>query len=107
MKQHIPESCDINIKLHSIDLRGQHDLDWSDVHKEYKEKWNCHRDHVVSSELLSEDISYCDPYMLWYRSMTRQYLTKHGSFHDLMVIYIYLLVYFGSFYLIITNIFYF
>ena len=51
------ESCDTNIKLHSIDLRGRHDLDWSDVHKEYREKWNYRRDHVVSNELLSEDIS--------------------------------------------------
>ena len=31
MKQHIPESCDSNIKLHSIDLRGRLDLDWSKV----------------------------------------------------------------------------
>ena len=33
------------------------------MHKEYIEKLNCPRDHVVSSELLFEDISYYDPYM--------------------------------------------
>ena len=33
------------------------------MHKEYIEKWNCPHDHVVSSELLFEDISYYDPYM--------------------------------------------
>ena len=38
MKQHILESCDTNIKLHCMDLQGRHDLDWSDVHKEYIEK---------------------------------------------------------------------
>ena len=31
------------------------------MHKEYIEKWNCPHGHVVSSELLFEDISYYDP----------------------------------------------
>ena len=53
MKQHISKSCNTNTKLHSVALRGRLNLDWSDVHKEFIEKWNFRHGHVGRSELLS------------------------------------------------------
>ena len=76
MSRHILESCDTSIKLHSINLQGWHDFDWRVEHQEYKEIWSHRCDHVVSSELIFRDISYYNPYMQWYCSITHQFITK-------------------------------
>ena len=86
MRQRISEACDTEVILHRYDLRGRQEANWMDRHREYIQRWNSRFDHTSNAEAFSEVLTYNDPYMVWYRSITRLFVTHHGSFHHILVI---------------------
>ena len=86
MRQRIPKACDTEAILHRYDLRGRQEDNWMDRHQEYIRRWNYRCDHIANAEAFSEVLAYNDPYMVWYRSITRLFVTPHGSFHHILVI---------------------
>ncbi|RVW71030.1 Serine/threonine-protein phosphatase 7 long form-like [Vitis vinifera] len=77
--QHIPKQCDTELGLHRYDLRGRHDFDWMSIHHHYIQRWEARYDHLVRIEAAYTSYGYNHPYMVWYRSITRLFLTPHGS----------------------------
>ena len=94
--QHIPEQCDTELGLHRYDLRGRHDFDWMSIHHHYIQRWEARYDHLARAEAAYTSYGYNHPYMVWYRSITRLFLTPHGSSWEIVVITMsfYLLLYF-------------
>ena len=89
MRQGISEACDTEAILHQYDLRGRQEDNWMDRHREYIQRWNSQCDHIANDEAFSEVLTYNDPCMVWYRSITRLFVTPHGSFHHILVIKIF------------------
>ncbi|RVW86233.1 Serine/threonine-protein phosphatase 7 long form-like [Vitis vinifera] len=77
--QHIPEQCDTELGLHKYDLRGRHDLDWMSIHHHYIQRWEAKYDHLARAEATSTSYGYSHPYMVWYCSITRLFLTPYES----------------------------
>ena len=80
--QHIPEQCDTELGLHRYDLRGRHDLDWMSIHHHNIQRWEARYDHLAKAEATSTSFGYNHPYMVWYRFITRLFMTPHGSSWD-------------------------
>lgn len=74
-RQGIPRPCDTNLKLHSIDRRGRHDYCWWQYHAQYIDLWAAREQSIVSGEPEQQPMSHYDPYMEWYRSITRRFVT--------------------------------
>lgn len=94
--QHIPEQCDTKLGLHKYDLRGRHDLDWISIHHHYIQRWEARYDHLARVEATYTSYGYNHPYKVWYRFITRLFMTPHGSSWEIVVIIMsfYLLFYF-------------
>ena len=94
--QHIPEQCDTELGLHRYDLRGRHDFDWMSIHHHYIQRWEAKYDHLARAEATSTSYGHSHPYMVWYCSITRLFLTPCGSSWEIVVIIMsfYLLFYF-------------
>ena len=73
--------------LHKCDLRGRHDVDWTKRHGEYIRRWAFKHDHIVRDKMTFGPLGYHDPYIVWYRLITIRFLTRTGSFHELLVIF--------------------
>ncbi|KAL6342251.1 hypothetical protein AAG906_006874 [Vitis piasezkii] len=83
-RQGIPQPCDNESILHKCDLRGRHDVDWTTRHGDYIRRWSSRREHIARGEMAIGSLGYHDPYMVWYRSITIRFLTRTGSFHELL-----------------------
>ena len=108
-RQGIPRPCDNDSTLHKYDLRGGHNVDWTDRHGQYIRQWAFGCDHIVMDHMEFGPLGYHDLYMVWYRSITVQFLTCSGSFHELLVIfisYVFNKLYFILFFLTYELIFY-
>ena len=57
-----------------------------DRHQEYIQRWNSQCDHTANAKAFLEVLTYNDPFMVWYHSITRLFVTSHGSFHHILVI---------------------
>ena len=77
--QDILEQCDKELRLHKYDLRGQHDLDWMNIHHHYIWRWEARYNNLGRAEVASTSFGYNHPYMVWYHSITRFFVTPHGS----------------------------
>ena len=77
--QDILEQCDKELRLHKYDLRGQHDLDWMSIYHHYIQRWEAGYDHLARTEATCTCYGYNHPYMVWYHSITRFFVTPHGS----------------------------
>ncbi|CAI9088580.1 OLC1v1022948C1 [Oldenlandia corymbosa var. corymbosa] len=69
--QNIPSDCDTFRELHSVDRRGRQNTDWVQHHKQYVDMWSNRRARVVCQPLIDGPMGYSDPYMIWYRRITR------------------------------------
>ncbi|KAL6342304.1 hypothetical protein AAG906_007518 [Vitis piasezkii] len=78
-RQRIPQPCDNESILHKCDLRGRHDVDWTTRHGDYIRRWSSRHEHIARGEMAIGSLGYHDPYMVWYRSITIQFLTRTGS----------------------------
>ncbi|KAL6320251.1 hypothetical protein AAG906_005326 [Vitis piasezkii] len=79
--------CDTELGLHKYDLRGRHDLDWMSIHHHYIQRWEAKYDHLARAEATSTSYGYSHPYMVWYCSITRLFLTPYGSSWEIVVAY--------------------
>ncbi|KAK9114145.1 hypothetical protein Syun_020942 [Stephania yunnanensis] len=79
MKQSIPHLHSTSMELHKIDLRGKTDKDWSAEHSAYVCLWNERASNIATSEILDESLDFYDPYMLWYRRITRRFMSRRGA----------------------------
>ncbi|KAL6342689.1 hypothetical protein AAG906_013095 [Vitis piasezkii] len=61
-----------------------HDVDWTTQHGDYIRRWSSRREHIARGEMAIGSLGYHDPYMVWYRSITIRFLTRTGSFHELL-----------------------
>ena len=77
--QHIPKHYDTELGLHKYDLRSRHDLDWMSIHHHNIQRWKARYNNLSKVEVTSTSYEYNHPYMVWYRSITRLFLTPHGS----------------------------
>ncbi|WJZ84265.1 hypothetical protein VitviT2T_003876 [Vitis vinifera] len=96
-RQGIPQPCDNESILHKCDLKGRHDVDWTTRHGDYIQRWSSRHEHIARGEMAIGSLGYHNPYMVWYHSITIRFLTRTGSFHELLVIfmfYLFIKVYF-------------
>ncbi|XP_010500321.1 PREDICTED: serine/threonine-protein phosphatase 7 long form homolog [Camelina sativa] len=75
LHQTIPAPCDNEKALHSIDKRGKSEYDWSARHSRHIELWEARESSVVSGEPECSPMDYNDPYMEWYRRITRRIIS--------------------------------
>lgn len=75
LHQGIPKPCDTEVKLHSIDRRGRHHYDWRSYHGRYIQLWEACEESIAVGEVEEHPMHYHDPYMEWYRKVTRRLIT--------------------------------
>lgn len=75
LHQAIPVHCDTEVKLHSIDRRGRHHYDWRAYHGRYIQLWEAREENIATGEPDGHAMHYHDPYMEWYRNITRRLIT--------------------------------
>ena len=75
---------------------------WTTQHGDYIRRWTFRHEHIARGEMAIGSLGYHDPYMVWYRSITIQFLTQTGSFHELLVIFMF--YFFIIFYFIFVRI---
>uniref|UniRef100_A0A9I9E2F8 Aminotransferase-like plant mobile domain-containing protein n=1 Tax=Cucumis melo TaxID=3656 RepID=A0A9I9E2F8_CUCME len=68
-------------RLHQIDLRGKHDR--RRIHAEHIGVWNSRYDFRVEAPTTSEP-TVSENYFVWYRSITRRFITQKGAFYHCM-----------------------
>ncbi|KAK9124220.1 hypothetical protein Sjap_013822 [Stephania japonica] len=79
LKQRIPPLTNTSKELHKIDLRGKTDKDWSAEHSDYVSMWTERASNIANDELLEEPMGFYDPYMVWYRRITRRFMSSRGA----------------------------
>ncbi|CAA0277808.1 unnamed protein product [Arabidopsis thaliana] len=75
LHQTIPAPCDNEKALHAIDKRGKSEYDWSARHSRHIGLWEARVSSVVSGEPECSPMDYNDPYMEWYRRITRRIIS--------------------------------
>lgn len=75
LHQTIPAPCDNEKALHAIDKRGKSEYDWSARHSRHIELWEARESSVVLGEPGCNRMDYNDPYMEWYRRITRRIIS--------------------------------
>lgn len=70
-RQIVPAAHDTSPALHTIDMRGRGRTDWMETHGQYIELWVQRRQHLVAGVIDDTPMRYDDPYMIWYRRITR------------------------------------
>ncbi|KAL2235362.1 UNVERIFIED_CONTAM: Protein MAIN-LIKE 1 [Sesamum indicum] len=58
-------------RLHTIDRRGRHDIDWATFHADYIAKWNDVQSLLVEGPVIEGGRDTVPDYMNWYRQITR------------------------------------
>ncbi|KAK9160071.1 hypothetical protein Syun_006412 [Stephania yunnanensis] len=67
------------MQLNKIDLRGKTDKDWSAEHSAYVCMWNERASNIATDEILEEPLDFYNPYMLWYRRITRRFMSPRRA----------------------------
>ncbi|XP_018437685.2 serine/threonine-protein phosphatase 7 long form homolog [Raphanus sativus] len=75
LHQTVPAPCDNEKALHSIDKRGKSVYDWSARHSRHIGLWEARESSVVLGEPECRPMDYNDPYMEWYRKITRRIIS--------------------------------
>ena len=84
MQQPIPRPVNTNVTLHSVTLRKR-GTDWTKKWESHIDTWNNRLEHVITSDLVSHPMPYNDEYMVWYRRITRRYISKQSASFDALV----------------------
>lgn len=74
MRQDIPDHPNTRRDMHAIDRRGRTGADWSTYHAGYIELWSQRMALVFDGEIYDRPMSSRDPYMVWYRRITRLHI---------------------------------
>ncbi|XP_021738822.1 uncharacterized protein LOC110705291 [Chenopodium quinoa] len=75
--QAIPAPCDTNVQLHRTDRRGKGEVNWAVQHAPYIDMWDQRLQHVADGAPVQGLMEYHDPYMVWYRSITRIFINPN------------------------------
>ena len=70
--QGIPSSCSLEQELHLVDKRGRHKYNLETYHSPFVALWATHVDIIVASPLMTSIMDFHDPYIEWYRHITRR-----------------------------------
>ena len=73
LHQGIPPSCSLEQELHLVDGQGRHKYNW--YHVPYIALWAACGERIVKSPLMAGIMNFHDPYMEWYRCITRHLIT--------------------------------
>ncbi|GFZ08227.1 serine/threonine-protein phosphatase 7 long form-like protein [Actinidia rufa] len=57
--------------LHGIDMRGRARTDWTQFYREHIDRWHHRLEYLVVGVIDDTAMRYDDPYMVWYRRITR------------------------------------
>ncbi|KAL7202755.1 hypothetical protein ACSBR1_034259 [Camellia fascicularis] len=82
----IPHNCDTVIALHNLDLRGTKTKDWVNHHKEWIQLWDQRRTCIAIGEPWDGNMHGDDPYMVWYRRITCQYISRATCTFDFVAL---------------------
>ncbi|RVW84511.1 Serine/threonine-protein phosphatase 7 long form-like [Vitis vinifera] len=75
LQQGIPPSCSIELDLHSVDRRGRHKYDWGAFYAQYITLWGSRKERIATAPPMVGVMQFHDPYMEWYRRITRRLIT--------------------------------
>uniref|UniRef100_A0A2N9GDP4 Aminotransferase-like plant mobile domain-containing protein n=1 Tax=Fagus sylvatica TaxID=28930 RepID=A0A2N9GDP4_FAGSY len=84
MQQDIPQPANTDVKLHDCDLRGKVHENWRHRWRHYISIWDHRREHVVTRDKMVGLMSYHDPYMDWYRRITRRFISRRSGCYEMM-----------------------
>ena len=87
LQQGIPPSSSIDQNLYSMDRWGRHKYDWGAFHAQYITLWASRAERIATAPLAITTMSFYDPYMQWYRRITRRLIAPvlhrdHMRFHS-------------------------
>ncbi|XP_057502703.1 serine/threonine-protein phosphatase 7 long form homolog [Actinidia eriantha] len=71
LRQVVPVAANTSPTLHGIDMRGRARTDWTQFHREHIDHWHHRREYLVVGVIDVAAMCYDDPYMVWYRRITR------------------------------------
>ena len=73
----LPYRClaDHEQQLHTVDSRGQYQCDWATYHAPYIALWDKRAARMITSPPMVGLMDFHDPYMQWYRRITRRFMT--------------------------------
>uniref|UniRef100_A0A2N9ECY8 Aminotransferase-like plant mobile domain-containing protein n=1 Tax=Fagus sylvatica TaxID=28930 RepID=A0A2N9ECY8_FAGSY len=86
MQQDIPQPANTDVKLHDCDLRGKVHENWRQRWRHYISIWDHRREHVVTRDKMVGLMSYHDPYMDWYRRITRRFISRRSGCYEMMTL---------------------
>uniref|UniRef100_A0A2N9IKW6 Aminotransferase-like plant mobile domain-containing protein n=1 Tax=Fagus sylvatica TaxID=28930 RepID=A0A2N9IKW6_FAGSY len=86
MQQDIPQPANTEVKLHDCDLRGKVHENWRHRWRHYISIWDHRREHVVTRDKMVGLMSYHDPYMDWYRRITRRFISRRSGCYEMMTL---------------------
>uniref|UniRef100_A0A2N9EQQ3 Aminotransferase-like plant mobile domain-containing protein n=1 Tax=Fagus sylvatica TaxID=28930 RepID=A0A2N9EQQ3_FAGSY len=84
MQQDIPQPANTDVKLHDCDLRGKVHENWRERWRHYISIWDHRREHVVTRDKMVGLMAYHDPYMDWYRRITRRFISRRSGCYEMM-----------------------
>jgi hypothetical protein len=85
MQQDISQPVNTDVKLHDCDLRGKVHENWRHRWRNYITIWDNRREHVVTRDKMVGLMAYHDPYMDWYRRITRRFISRRSGCYEMMV----------------------
>ncbi|GFZ05385.1 hypothetical protein Acr_17g0009570 [Actinidia rufa] len=71
LRQVVPVAANTSPALHDIDMRGRARTDWTQFHGEHIDHWHHRREYLIVGVIDAAAMRYDDPYMIWYRHITR------------------------------------
>uniref|UniRef100_A0A2N9EDD0 Aminotransferase-like plant mobile domain-containing protein n=1 Tax=Fagus sylvatica TaxID=28930 RepID=A0A2N9EDD0_FAGSY len=86
MQQDIPQPANTDVKLHDCDLRGKVHENWRERWRHYISIWDHRREHVVTRDKMVGLMAYHDPYMDWYRRITRRFISRRSGCYEMMTL---------------------
>ena len=75
LHQGIPHSCSLEQELHFVDRQGHYKYDYETYHAQQVTLWATRVKRIVTSPPLAGIMDFHDPYMEWYRCITRRLIT--------------------------------
>uniref|UniRef100_A0A2N9GDJ3 Aminotransferase-like plant mobile domain-containing protein n=1 Tax=Fagus sylvatica TaxID=28930 RepID=A0A2N9GDJ3_FAGSY len=86
MQQDISQPANTDVKLHDCDLRGKVHENWRQRWRHYISIWDHRREHVVTRDKMVGLMAYHDPYMDWYRRITRRFINRRSGCYEMMTL---------------------
>ncbi|XP_073026084.1 uncharacterized protein [Primulina eburnea] len=78
-QQTIPAVCDTIPDIHLTDRRGRQNYDWAQHHRQFVDMWTDRCARIVYAPPIESPIDQSDPYMIWYRQITRLLIGNPAS----------------------------